>query len=188
MIIENSYNYIDKEINKYFSTIEADMLNNKVKFNKRNISEIINKDEFNKFITSIYENLNIILNDSMENIVLSEIDKIIKFKHNAPLLNEYRNTRLLSEINENIFNELIENTCDYLIYAKILNVDFSNIFISILEIPHISSCFIIEKNKKNIENRLKGNLLNIKCRLKKIFKQQIIDYINLLDIDYEQIA
>ncbi len=195
-VISSPFNYIDEEMNDYFSKIESDIIykiynTNGIKYfaDKKYITELIDKEEFDNFISSLYENLNILINDSVKGSILEHVDyKHINFKLNTTLINEYKNTSLISKSCEYVFDELLEDSLDMFLYAKICNVEFSEILLSTIGLSDFSNIKLKSKHNDELVKRIKGNLLNIKYRIIKINKQQVSDYIYLKNIGQEKTA
>ncbi|KAB3525581.1 hypothetical protein [Alkaliphilus serpentinus] len=189
--IDVTFSLIDEKIQKYFLQVENKLVKNistKKGLYNINKEEIINKviknKDFCSLINSISEALNIEFQEFNGYPFTPSInnEKIIICNFNSTLINQYKLSHLITEKGEEYFGYIVEKSIlgwfnNQLLEIIYKQMDFTDIMMDALDI-NFQSSRIFSKHQKDVENRIKGILLNIKYRLLRSIKEQICEYLD----------
>ncbi|KAB3535752.1 hypothetical protein F8154_05480 [Alkaliphilus pronyensis] len=189
--INNTFSFIDEEVNQYFLKIENKLLK-KISLKKGlyNITkdDIVNQVTKNKdfydMLASISETLNIEFKSHSGYVPFTlsiKDEKIVNCNFNSSLVNQYKLSHIIADKGEKCLGDVIENSLlgfysNQLIEVIYNEIDFTDIVMDVLDVSFHSKR-VFDKHNKDVGNRIKGILLNIKYRLLKAIKEQIHIYL-----------
>lgn len=174
---------INNEIDKYFISLERTILDyfkdiNIYEINNDMVLNLIIKDlKFKDFIKKIQS----MLNDNFTFNLKLDMKKILVLQIDDLIFNEYKLSYFFIKAIEKSIDEIIDKNISSYIKNKptkfVLNKFTPSQFI--LSITGLSSNSYFKRHQVDIYKRTKGNLLNIKYRLKRELRKSITDNLSI---------